>query len=55
MVELAKFLEDKMSVLLVSSDLEVQERASSVLQVLAFVLRQMEQQQPSQDQEELLE
>jgi hypothetical protein len=33
-VELAKFLESKMSELVLSSDLEVQERASSVLEVV---------------------
>ena len=42
-MELAKFLEERMSEFLLSSDLEVQERASSVLQVILFVLRQMDQ------------
>ena len=40
--ELAKYLEAKMSDLVVSSDLEVQERASSVLEVLRYVIKQLE-------------
>ena len=40
--ELAKYLEAKMSDLVVSSDLEVQERASSVLEVLRYVIGQLE-------------
>ena len=40
--DLAKYLEAKMSDLVVSSDLEVQERASSVLEVLRYVIGQLE-------------
>ena len=40
--DLAKFLEAKMCDLVVSSDLEVQERASSVLEVLRYVIGQLE-------------
>ena len=41
-IDLAKYLEAKMSDLVVSSDLEVQERASSVLEVLRYVIGQLE-------------
>lgn len=48
-IDLAKYLEAKMSDLVVSSDLEVQERASSVLEVLRYVIGQLEDSLDSYD------